>query len=656
MLATRRRPWDCAASFLLALLLVASMLRPAVAVEPVGAVAPRGEEALEPLPTLVARRPCPGSRFECITLAVPRDHFAPGGPSWDVTFGIQRATKTAKGVFVTITGGPGTSGLASADSYTDAFDPSITDSFDIVFLDQRGVGLSEALQCPVATAVYYSSTARPQDPAQLEAAGRAAQTYVHDCLAEGKIDPSVLPFYSTRQAVEDLEAFRRYLGSDKLVLYGESYGTQYVQTYAAAHPDHVAGLIVDGPVDLAADGPTFNAEAARAFDDALTATLRDCATDRACAADLREAKATQAYDRLAGRLLERPIAFRFPTAQGTFVHRQFTIADLETAAAGYLYTPFSRMLLQRALTAAAGADYVPLARLAYDSLALDPETLAAKADPSYSDAMYYAVECQDYAYYPGGGDPFARLKAWADAGTDTGVNRLRLASTYYGDLPCLYWPAEPASDTRPAPLLDTPFPILVLTATLDPATPISNAMRIYARASDAYLVVTTGGPHIVFGRGEACPDQLVTAFVARGTLPATRVTVCDGLVADPYVRNALRSVSDYRDALALMASMDDQIVNTDDYNYLLGDVPIVLGCDFGGTLAYRPGESGTALLLRRCAFTRGVPLSGKGIIDPGGAMRLDVQLPGGSLHYVRDADGTRTVKGTYRTRRVNLRR
>ncbi len=56
------------------------------------------------------------------------------------------------------------------------------------------------------------------------------------CLAETKAVPADLPYYSTRQAVEDLEAFRQYLGVDKIALYGESYGTQYVQTYAARTP------------------------------------------------------------------------------------------------------------------------------------------------------------------------------------------------------------------------------------------------------------------------------------------------------------------------------------------------------------------------------------------------------------------------------------
>lgn len=45
--------------------------------------------------------------------------------------------------------------------------------------------------------------------------------------------------------------------------------------------------------------------------------------------------------------------------------------------------------------------------------------------------------------------------------------------------------------------------------------------------------------------------------------------------------------------------MDDQIESTDNYNYRLGGETLVLGCDHGGTLAYRPGAPGTGLVLRR---------------------------------------------------------
>jgi pimeloyl-ACP methyl ester carboxylesterase len=304
------------------------------------AVIPALAAALPQDPKVVSVKPRPGSSFTCVTLAVPRDHFTAGGPTWNVTFGIKKAAKERRGVFVTITGGPGTSGLDSAEDYTSSFEPALTDYNDIVFLDQRGVGLSQLLGCPVATAAYYQADKDPTDPAQFDGFATDSQTYVAACLAETKVDQADLPYYSTRQAVEDLEAFREYLGVDKLALYGESYGTQYVQTYAAAHPDHVASLFVDGPVDLTVNEAVFFREEVRAFDDSLTATMAACDGSRTCRADAI-GTTTAGYDALRKKLLAAPVAVRFPTAKGTFVTRQLTAALLDNAAAGYVYSQYA---------------------------------------------------------------------------------------------------------------------------------------------------------------------------------------------------------------------------------------------------------------------------------------------------------------------------
>ena len=236
-------------------------------------------------------RPCPDSIFTCVTLPVPRDHAQPGGATFKVTFAIHRAAHSPrKGVFVTVTGGPGTSGIAAADSYTAAFDPAIVDDYDLVFFDQRGVGRSQALQCPEAALAFYDF---PGDPSQdlahgLRYAG-ASKTFAHDCVAETGSTIGRLRLFSTAQAVEDLEAFRAWLGAPKIDLYGESYGTQFVQAYAAAHPDRLHSLFVDGPVDLTLTGLQFLREQAHAFDTVLSMTLDTCSADSACRADVSRA-------------------------------------------------------------------------------------------------------------------------------------------------------------------------------------------------------------------------------------------------------------------------------------------------------------------------------------------------------------------------------
>ena len=262
---------------------------------------------------------------------------------------------------------------------------------------------------------------------QRDAAAAAAETFAKDCVAESGVARPTCRYYATRQEVEDLEAVRDYLGVEKMQLYGESYGTQYVQTYAAAHPDRIATLYLDGPVDLTVDGPTYYVEAARSAADTLVATLDACTSTRSCKADVRGGDALAVYDALATKLDAGPITFEYPLADGTTASRQLTKSALEYGAFYYLYSRGARALLQRAIASASHDDFVPLAKLYYDSLSVDPDTLAPIEDPTWSDAVYYAVECQDYAFYPTAGDaerPSGRLGGERASGRHRGPSPL----------------------------------------------------------------------------------------------------------------------------------------------------------------------------------------------------------------------------------------
>ena len=116
------------------------------------------------------------SIFTCVTIDVPLDHFNPSDTrTIPVTFAVLPASGVRKGMFVTATGGPGYSGIASADSYTEAFDPSIPEAFDIVFFDQRGIALlwrsvlSQCGKCLLSTGCkrnHSRSGSRPQTDSQ----------------------------------------------------------------------------------------------------------------------------------------------------------------------------------------------------------------------------------------------------------------------------------------------------------------------------------------------------------------------------------------------------------------------------------------------------------------------------------------------------------
>ena len=620
------------------------------------AEAPR--ESTETILARLGGYPCPDSDFTCGKLSIPLDHFAPaGGKTIEVVFAVLPATGERKGMFVTANGGPGASGLMTADSYTSTFDPSIPEHFDIIFFDQRGVGASGGLQCAQAAADYYlteANTAAPEGEAALTV---AAQTFAQDCVSEMG-NPEILPYMGTSQAIEDLESFRQAMGDDKFWLYGESYGTQFAQTYAAAHPDHLAGLILDGTVDLTLSGTDFLVEQAAAFDNTLRMTLQACNDDPACADEMGE-DAVAVYENLAARLRASPKPFDFPLPSGGVAQREFILGNLETAASGYLYSEGARMIFLRALAAyARNGDLAPMARVFYDALSLDPETLAVVPDPSYSDGVYYSVECQDYVYFSG--TPAERAEAYLRAGDPVDASLVHFSSIFYGDFPCVFWPTERQELTRPLYLRAEGIPTLVLGATADPATPLANGISVYQHLADGYMVTEEGGPHVIFnwGSSSSCPDALVTAFLVNGKLPDQRETTCYGVVTRAYVTLAPSNAADFENPLEALDTVYTEIYYLPEYYYWDVETPTSVGCPYGGTLAFEPSDVGESFTLTGCAFSQGFIMTGTGVYNyEEDEFSLDVAvtgLAGGHLVYTRADDGTLSVTGVYAGSSVDL--
>jgi pimeloyl-ACP methyl ester carboxylesterase len=557
--------------------------------------------------------PCfEGSLFTCVTIEVPLDHFNLADTrTIPVVFAVLPASGSRKGMFVTATGGPGTAGVQLADSYSAGFDPSITDVFDVVFFDQRGVGYSGGLTCPLAANEFYQQDFRGLTRKQEKALKKTADSFATDCVNE-LTSSDLLPYLGTKQAIDDLETFRQMIGDEKIWLYGESYGTQYAQIYAASHSEHLAGLILDATVDLTFNGIEYYSQQAQAFNETLVATLSACNDDLACL-DQMHGDAVAAYDKLASKVSKHPISFRFPLPEGGFDKRQFTFSNLEYVAASQMYGESDRMLFTRALAAyTSNADLIPLARLLYLDLSVDPQTLEVIPDPSYSDAIFYGVECQDYGY-PGASSN-EKAENYLRAADPFESSIPRLASIVYGDLPCAYWPNATTDLTRPDYLFAEGVPTLVLAATADPATPVSHGLNVYQHLADGYLITTQGGPHVTFGYGNECPDALVTDFLVNDTVPAQRETVCEGVIADAYVPVAPRTTRPFQNTSEIFSSVETEVYYLPEFFYWDGFTPTSAGCTYGGIFDFRTNNAGTRYNfgLDRCEFIANFSMTGKG--------------------------------------------
>lgn len=65
-----------------------------------------------------------------------------------------------------------------------------------------------------------------------------------DNRGSGHSDRGAQSTYTLENNVEDIEALRKYLGLEKIVLFGQSYGGMVALSYAAKYTDQVAGLLL----------------------------------------------------------------------------------------------------------------------------------------------------------------------------------------------------------------------------------------------------------------------------------------------------------------------------------------------------------------------------------------------------------------------------
>jgi pimeloyl-ACP methyl ester carboxylesterase len=577
---------------------------------------------------------CPDSDFTCVTIEMPLDHFEPEDErTIPVTFAVMPASGDMTGVFVTATGGPGTSGIASADSYTEALNPAIPESYDIVFFDQRGVAQSGGLSCPAAAAAYYRIDGTSSVGFDEEALAAGAATFANDCVAEMG-DPEMLPYLGTDQVAADLDLFRETFGYDQIVLYGESYGTQVSQTYAAAYADSLSRLILDGTVDLTLEGLAFFQEQALAFGQTLQSTLDYCAADEVCTEDVGTTP-DQAYDSLVSLLVEEPLTARFPLPNGEFAERTFSQGDLEVVASGQTYSEDDRMMFLRALAAYSGrGDLVPLLRLLYLNLGLDPSTEIAIEDPTYSDAVYYGVECLDYSYP--GSTPEETAQAFFDAGAD--MDPARLGVIFFGDLPCAYWPNASKGQPRPEPLTAAGIPTVVISSTADPATPYEQGVDVTSRLDDGHLITQQGGPHVVFGRGNECPDDAVSQFILEGTPPA--IEECEGDVVGYYIPLLPVSTTEFDSAETMFDAIEFDLFYLPEYYWWDTVTETPVGCNQGGVVTFVAEEGRDGFRFDECAFMEGVTLTGEGSYNwDEDVFRLDVEVGSPECRYVYERAG-----------------
>jgi pimeloyl-ACP methyl ester carboxylesterase len=570
------------------------------------------------VPYLFSDRVCQSAQLECRWILVQADQLGgdPHGRTALLHYGLRRATQERRGTLVIATGGPGVSGVATADQTIAGLDERLTDTFDVVMFDARGVGDSDYADCPAASSRYQSSLTFDADPTVID-------DFVDACIEEAGVDPSRLGDYGSAQIAEDIDTIRQDLGVDRIALYAESYGTAAAQRYAVAHPDRLAALILDGAIDLAQPTDRSWMEASHGFDDVLRRTFETCRSTPACRFD-----ASSVWDDVIRSLEVSPVSASYGDPDGHVRSWPLTAELAREALIDAMYDRVSRMLAIRSLSAAEAGDWVPLARLIYSG-----STPLARS--TVSDFAYYATSCADR--FVDGADTDAR--GYLDQLKRSPLATSPAGGVYLSSAACHAWPTPPAT-TAPRSAPDhADFPVILLAATADPITPASHAERIFERyrsITDTYLIETLGGPHVTFGRGASCPDDTVVALLLDGTHPGAQRSTCPGDIAAPFVGFPDSARDD--DPIAYRAvSLDLELLAHPDYRAWDGAEPLDIGCRYGGRLevrtAHEAGETVERIDVDGCAVMRDEPMHGTGIYRGRDEADFDVRSEDAAFTY-----------------------
>jgi pimeloyl-ACP methyl ester carboxylesterase len=227
-----------------------------------------GAQAADATPTgqpVIRSCHLPGAEgaLRCLTVPVPLDYSKPaaGGLKIHVTIAPAFRPGARSDPLFVLAGGPGEAGSEVILLLSTAY-KRVRATRDIVFIDQRGTGLSGKLDCPEPAGHETMSDE------QLDAEGMR-------CLRGSRA-----PFaaYTTANAARDLEEVRRALGYGKVNLFGGSYGTRLGQAYARAFPASVRALVLDG---VAAPEQVIPA-GGRDGQAALDKLFEGCAQDAGC--------------------------------------------------------------------------------------------------------------------------------------------------------------------------------------------------------------------------------------------------------------------------------------------------------------------------------------------------------------------------------------
>lgn len=453
-------------------------------------------------PLHLALEPCQleGTEGEtrCGTLEVFEDRAARSGRTIKLKFVVLKAlSSTAKpdAVFP-LHGGPGAPAAQLIELAHGGILEPVRQDHDLVFLDQRGTGGSNPLNCDVAD--------NPKDLASFFGE-ILPRDKVRAC--REKLQPVAnLRLYTTPIAMDDLDDVRAALGYDKIDLLGLSYGTIAAQVYMRRHPEHVRSVFLVGVATPNIKQPLLFPRSAQHAMDMLFA---DCAADETCRRAFPDLQ--KEFAAVLSRFDKGPVAIKLvdPASRKRVqvnVYRSSFVERLRLA----MYGTDSQSLVPLIIHRAYLNDYVPF------------EVAAVQLSPGagVSRGMYFTVTCSEGVAFITDNDLVSETR-----GTFVGEERVKRHQEA-----CQEWPKGdiPASYIDP---VKSDLPVLMISGEVDGSSPTWFGESAIKFLSNGRQVKIRYFGHQV---EDPCVRDIFTNFIASGSAKNLDTSCTAGIRRPPF--------------------------------------------------------------------------------------------------------------------------
>lgn len=424
----------------------------------------------------------------------------------------------SQGTIVAVEGGPGYPSIGSRSLYRALYAP-LLETRDMLLVDNRGTGQSSAIVC--------------------RALQRAPLMELWQVTRCGDQLGRTSDLYGTAIAADDMATVFAALRIGKVNIYGDSYGSFFVQAFAGRHPDRVRSIVLDGAYQVTGGSPWYPSTGPtlrHAFDLA-------CARSPVCAAlpgssleRIERLLAKLRADR--GRITPSGVAFVMDSAGLD----PLAFRDLDAAARAYVE----------------GDDRAPLERLVDEAYA-EEEGAGGRAR-SYSQGLFVAASCSDNPQaYNMRLQPPERVRDWHQALERKRKNDPALYAPFtldeflgipmdYAYLPlCTTWPVaspqHPAGRPVPPGARFPKVPVLVLNGDLDTITTPAEGAKAAALFPRATQVIVANTGHVTaLDDFNGCASIIVRRFTQTGKVDAACAAEVPALHLVPAFSRRLEEV------------------------------------------------------------------------------------------------------------------